>query len=218
MVPSLSRASALALVHDWTASDSLRKHMLAVEAAMRAYAPRFGGDVEAWGLAGLLHDFDYERFPNAAQAADAEHPAEGVRYLRSIGMEEEICDAILGHAHYTGVPRTTDMARALFACDELCGLLTACALVKPSKAIADVDVPGVRRKLKDKAFARGVNREDITSGADALGVSLDEHIAFVLEALRGIAPALGLAGVGLDAGPGAAASHASGSTPLAGGA
>ncbi|MCU0617664.1 MAG: HDIG domain-containing protein [Gemmatimonadaceae bacterium] len=218
MVPSLSRASALALVHDWTASDSLRKHMLAVEAAMRAYAPRFGGDVEAWGLAGLLHDFDYERFPNAAQAADAEHPAEGVRYLRSIGMEEEICDAILGHAHYTGVPRTTDMARALFACDELCGLLTACALVKPSKAIADVDVPGVRRKLKDKAFARGVNREDITSGADALGVSLDEHIAFVLEALRGIAPALGLAGVGLDAGPGAAASDAAASTPLAGGA
>jgi putative nucleotidyltransferase with HDIG domain len=218
LVPPLSRPAALALVHDWTASDSLRKHMLAVEAAMRAYAPRFGGDVEAWGLAGLLHDFDYERFPNAAQAADAEHPAEGVRYLRSLGLGEEICEAILGHAHYTGVPRTTDMARALFACDELCGLLTACALVKPSKAIADVDVAGVRRKLKDKAFARGVNREDITSGADALGVALDDHIAFVLEALRGVAPSLGLAGVGHADSPTGPVLDAAGSTPLAGGA
>lgn len=207
-MPPLTRAAALTLLSEWTTSDSLRKHMLAVEAAMRAYAPRFGGDVESWGLAGLLHDFDYERFPNAAQAPDAEHPAEGVRHLRALGVDAAICDAILGHAHYTGVPRTTAMARALFACDELCGLLMACALVKPTKAIADVEVSGVRKKLKDKAFARGVNRDDITEGAAALGVPLDEHIAFVLAALQGIAPALGLAGAG-DAGP-------LRSTPLAG--
>ncbi len=217
----MTRSSALALVHAWTASDSLRKHMLAVEAAMRAYAPRFGGDVEAWGLAGLLHDFDYERFPNDAQAADAEHPAEGVRHLRQLGVDESICEAILGHAHYTGVPRTTAMAKALFACDELCGLLTACALVKPTKAIADVEVRGVRKKLKDKAFARGVNRDDITQGAEALGIPLDEHIAFVLAALQGIAPTLGLAGeVAASAETGDAATAAGAgadpSTPLDG--
>jgi putative nucleotidyltransferase with HDIG domain len=197
-MPALARADALALVESWTASDSLRKHMLAVEAAMRAYAAHFGEDVETWGLAGLLHDFDYERFPNDARAADAEHPAEGVRHLRVLGVSDEICDAILGHADYTGVPRETRLARALFACDELCGLLTACALVKPTKAIADVDVAGVRRKLKDKAFARGVSREDIVQGADALGVPLDEHIAFVLGALRAVAPSLGLAGADAD--------------------
>jgi putative nucleotidyltransferase with HDIG domain len=202
-VSVLSRAEGFALMTAWTASESLRKHMLAVEAAMRACAPRFGGDVEAWGLAGLLHDFDYERFPNAEQAADAGHPAEGVRHLRALGVEDAICEAILGHAHYTGVPRTTAMARALFACDELCGLLTACALVKPSRAIADVDVAGVRRKLKDKAFARGVHRADITAGAEALGVPLDEHIAFVLAALVGVAPALGLAGESTPAAGGA---------------
>jgi putative nucleotidyltransferase with HDIG domain len=178
----------------WTASESLRKHMLAVEAAMRAYAIRFGEDPERWGVAGLLHDFDYERFPNAAQQADAEHPAEGVRLLREQGVAEDICDAILGHAAYTGVPRTTRMARALFACDELCGLLTACALVKPSRAIADVEVAGVKKKLKDKAFARGVSRDDIALGVEELAVPLDDHIAFVLEAMRGVAASLGLEG------------------------
>jgi putative nucleotidyltransferase with HDIG domain len=196
-------------MESWTASESLRKHMLSVEAAMRAYAAHFGEDEELWAITGLLHDFDYERFPNDAQAADAEHPAEGVRHLRTLGVSEAVCDAILGHAHYTGVPRTTRLAQALFACDELCGLLTACALVKPSKAIADVEVPGVRKKLKDKAFARGVNRDDIQTGAAALGVPLDEHIAFVLGALQAVAPTLGLDGR-LSAG--------SGSTPLAGGA
>jgi putative nucleotidyltransferase with HDIG domain len=208
-MPALSRRDALTLMESWTASDSLRKHMLSVEAAMRAYAEHFGEDVETWGLAGLLHDFDYERYPNAAQAADAEHPAEGVRHLRTLGVSDEICDAILGHAHYTGVPRTTRLAQALFACDELCGLLTACALVKPSKAITDVEVPGVRKKLKDKAFARGVNRDDIVDGAASLGVPLDEHIARVLGALCAAAPGLGLDGR-LSAGLG--------STPIAGGA
>jgi putative nucleotidyltransferase with HDIG domain len=193
-------------MESWTASASLRKHMLAVEAAMRAYAGHFGEDVETWGVTGLLHDFDYERFPNDAQAADAEHPAEGVRHLRTLGFASEICEAILGHAAYTGVPRETRLAKALFACDELCGLLTACALVKPSKALADVDVAGVRRKMKDKAFARGVNRADIVEGAEALGVPLDAHIAFVLGAMMAVAPALGLDGSVVA------------STPVAGGA
>jgi putative nucleotidyltransferase with HDIG domain len=190
-----TRAAALALVHEWTASESLRKHMLSVECAMRAYAARLGADVEAWGVAGLIHDFDYERYPNDAQAADAEHPTEGVRHLRQLGWPEEICDAVMGHAHYTGVPRVTLMAKALFAVDELTGLITACALVKPSKAVADVDVPGVRKKMKDKAFARGVNRDDIVQGAEALGVPLDEHIGVVLAAMQTDAAALGLAGV-----------------------
>lgn len=190
-----SRSSALALVHEWTQSESLRKHMLAVETAMRAYARRLGADEDAWGVAGLIHDFDYERFPNEAQAADAEHPAEGVRHLRSLGWPEDICEAVLGHAHYTGVARVTPMAKALFAVDELTGLITACALVKPSKAVADVDVSGVRKKMKDKAFARGVNRDDIVQGAEALGVQLDEHIGVVLSAMQANARALGLEGV-----------------------
>lgn len=190
-----SRDIALALVHEWTRSESLRKHMLAVETAMRAYARRLGADEEAWGVAGLIHDFDYERFPNDAQAADAEHPAEGVRHLRALGWPEEICEAVLGHAHYTGVARVTPMAKTLFAVDELTGLITACALVKPSKAVADVDVAGVRKKMKDKAFARGVNRDDIVQGAEALGVPLDEHIGVVLAAMQANAEALGLHGV-----------------------
>ncbi len=161
---------------------------------MRAYAVRFGEDVQRWGLAGLIHDFDYERFPNEAQAADAEHPAEGVRYLRSLGWPEDICDAVLGHASYTGVARQTRMAKALFASDELTGLITASALVKPTKVIADVDVTGLRKKMKDKGFARGVNREDIILGAEALGVPLDEHIRIVLDAMCDIAGPLGLAG------------------------
>jgi putative nucleotidyltransferase with HDIG domain len=190
-----TRAEAFALVCEWTQSESLRKHMLAVETAMRAYARRLGQDEEAWGTAGLIHDFDYERFPNDAQAPDAEHPAEGVRHLRGLGWPDEILEAILGHAHYTGVARTTPMAQALFAVDELTGLITACALVKPSRAVRDVDVAGVRKKMKDKAFARGVNRDDIVQGADAVGVPLDEHIGLVLAAMQENAATLGLAGV-----------------------
>jgi predicted hydrolase (HD superfamily) len=216
-MPLPSRADALALMESWTASESLRKHMLAVEAAMRAYAHRFGEDEERWGLAGLIHDFDYERFPNAAQAPDAEHPAEGVRFLRAQGWPDDVCEAVLGHAVYTGVPRVTRMAQALFASDELTGLITAAALVKPSRSLADVDVAGVRRKMKDKAFARGVNREDIVQGAEALGVPLDEHIGVVLEAMRAVAPSLGLAGTA-SAGASAGASPGTDSTPLPGGA
>ena len=170
--------------------------MLAVEAAMRAYAVRTGADVEKWGLTGLVHDFDYERFPNDAQAADAEHPAEGVRHLRSLGYPDDICEAILGHARYTHVPRLTPLARTLFAVDELCGLITATALVRPSKSVMDVDVRSVQKKFKDKAFARGVSRDDITDGASELGVPVEEHIGVVLGALQGVAPELGLAGSG----------------------
>ena len=189
-----SRADTLALMQSWTAGDSLRKHMLAVEAAMRFYAVKLGQHVESWGIAGLIHDFDYERYPNATLSADREHPAEGVRHLRVIGYSDEICDAVMGHAHHTGVPRTSLMAKALFASDELTGLITASTLVKPSKNIADVDVAGLRKKMKDKAFARGVNRDDVIRGAEALGVPLDEHIATVLEAMRGSADTLGLDG------------------------
>jgi len=189
-----SRSDALALVHEYTASESLRKHMLAVEAAMRAYARRFGEDEELWGLTGLVHDFDYERFPNADHLADAEHPAEGVRILRARGYPEPVLDAILGHATYTGVPRATPMARTLFAVDELTGLVTATALVKPTRSVHDVDAAGVRKRMKDRAFARGVSREDVLLGAEELGVPLDEHIAVVIDAMRGSAEALGLAG------------------------
>lgn len=200
---SPTRSEALALVHEWTHSESLRKHMLSVEAAMRAYALRFGEDVELWGVTGLIHDFDYERFPNNAQIADQEHPAEGVRQLRALGWPESVCEAVLGHGHYTGVPRISLMSKALFACDELTGLITAAALVKPSRAVSEVDVTGVRKKMKDKAFARGVNRDDVIQGADALGVALDEHIGVVLAAMQAAAPSLGLTGVAAD--PNAAA-------------
>jgi len=191
----LSRPEALELMQEYTASDSLRKHMLAVEGAMRAYAARFGEDVEQWGLAGLLHDFDYERWPNEAHAPDQEHPAEGVRTLRSRGVEEPVLHAILGHANYSGVPRDTLMAKALFAVDELTGLITATALVRPSRSLNDVDVRSVQKKMKDKAFARGCNREDIVEGAAALGVDLAEHIQFVLDAMRSRAEVLGLGGL-----------------------
>ncbi len=190
----MDRTQAYALVREWTRSESLIAHMLAVESAMRAYARHYGEDEARWGLCGLLHDFDYERFPNAAQAADAEHPAEGVRLLRGLGVDDEICTAILGHASYTGVARASLMARALFAVDELCGLVMATALVRPSKSLNDVEVASVKKKMKDKAFARGVDRSDITNGALALGVALDEHIAVVLGAMRSVGPSLGLAG------------------------
>ena len=190
-----SRESALALVHEYTASESLRKHMLAVETAMRAYARRLGEDVERWGLAGLIHDFDYERFPNAEHSATDEHPSEGVRRLRALGWPEDVLQAILGHAQYTGVPRETAMAKALFAVDELTGLVTATALVRPSRSVHEVDARAVRKKMKDKAFARGVSREDVILGATELGVDLDEHIQFVIDAMKADAEALGLAGV-----------------------
>jgi predicted hydrolase (HD superfamily) len=194
MTPLPSREDALALVHEFTASDSLRKHMLSVEAAMRAYAGRYGEDPDRWGLTGLVHDFDYERFPNPAQSPTADHPAHGVRILRERGYPEDICVAILGHATYSGVPRETPMARALFAVDELTGLITATALVRPSKSVLEVDARSVRKKMKDKAFARGVSREDVMQGAAELGVELDEHIQFVIVAMQGCAGALGLGG------------------------
>jgi len=193
MLPT--RDDALAIVHEYTASDSLRKHMLAVEAAMRAYAEKSGEDVERWGLAGLVHDFDYERFPNDAHSATEEHPAEGVRILRARGWPEDILEAILGHAQYSGVPRVTPMAKTLFAVDELTGLITATALVRPSKSVHEVEARSVRKKMKDKAFARGVSRDDVIQGAEAMGVDLDEHITFVIGAMQRSADALGLAGV-----------------------
>ena len=192
--PLPARDDALALLHEYTASDSLRKHMLAVEAAMRAYAAKWSEDAERWGLAGLMHDFDYEKWPNASHAADAEHPAEGVRLLRSRGYPEDVLQAILGHATYTGVQRDTRMAKALFAVDELTGLITAAALVRPSKSVLDLEAGSVKKKMKDKAFARGVSREDVTTGAEEIGVPLDDHITFVIGAMRGVAPSLGLAG------------------------
>jgi putative nucleotidyltransferase with HDIG domain len=189
-----TRDRALALMQEYTASEPLRKHMYGVEAAMRAMAVKYGGDPDEWGLVGLLHDFDYERFPNAAHSASDEHPSEGVRILAARGFPEPLQRAILSHANYTGVPRDTPMARALFAVDELCGFLVACALVRPSKSLADLEVSSVKKKLKDKAFARGVNRDDVTQGAAELGVPLDEHIQFVLEALRPVEGSLGLTG------------------------
>ena len=189
-----TRERALALTHEFTPSEALRKHMYAVEGAMRAMAVKHSGDPEEWGLVGLLHDFDYERFPNQARSATEEHPAEGVRILTAQGFPEHLGRAIMGHATYSGIPRDTPVARALFAVDELCGFLVACALVRPSKSLVDVEVPSVRKKLRDKAFARGVNREDVELGVQELGVSLDEHIAFVLEALRPVERTLGLGG------------------------
>ena len=192
MLPT--REETLALVYEYTASDSLRKHMLAVEAAMRAYAAKFGEDPDRWGLTGLVHDFDYERFPNPAHSPSEEHPAEGVRILRARGWPEDVLEAILGHGNYTGVPRVSQLAKTLYAVDELTGLITATALVRPSRSVHEVDARSVRKKMKDKAFARGVNREEVVAGAADLGVDLDEHIEFVIGAMRGSAEALGLAG------------------------
>ena len=189
-----SRDEALAIMHEYTASDSLRKHMLSVEAAMRAYAEKFGEDPDHWGITGLVHDFDYERFPNEAHSPTEEHPAEGVRILRARGFPEDILEAILGHARYSGVARESKMAKTLFAVDELTGLITATALERPTKNLMEVEARSVRKKMKDKSFARGVSREDVTEGAADLGVDLDEHISFVIAAMQRIAPELGLAG------------------------
>jgi predicted hydrolase (HD superfamily) len=182
-------------MHEYTASDSLRKHMYAVEAAMRSYAGHFGEDADRWGITGLMHDFDYERWPNAAHSPTDEHPAAGVRVLRERAYPEDMLEAILGHASYSGVPRVTRMAKTLFAVDELTGLITATALVRPSKSVHEVDARSVRKKMKDKAFARGVNRDDVVNGAADLGVDLDWHIQFVTDAMKARAESLGLAGI-----------------------
>ena len=183
----MTREEAYALLTEYTKKENLIKHALAVEAAMRAYARKFGEDEEAWGIVGLLHDFDYEMYPSLE-----DHPFKGAEILREKGYPEEWIEAILGHAEHTGVPRKTNMAKALFAVDELCGFITAVALVRPDKKLDSVKVKSVKKKLKDKAFARQVSREDIRKGAEELGVDLDEHIAFVLEAMKSVSDKLGL--------------------------
>jgi putative nucleotidyltransferase with HDIG domain len=183
------REQAWGLLTEFTQSESLRKHALAVEACMRAYAARLSGDQELWGVVGLLHDFDYEKYPSLD-----DHPYKGNEILKERGYSEEIRRAIMSHAEYSGVTRDTPMEKALFACDELAGFITAVALVKPGKSLAEVDAKSVRKKMKDKAFARSVKREDIVNGANELGVDLEEHIAFCIEALKGIADRLGLDG------------------------
>jgi len=190
----LDRDAAWNLLCEYTQSESLRKHALAVEACVRAYARQSGADETLWGVTALLHDFDYERWPNAGRRADAEHPFAGSKILRELGYPEEMIHAILGHADYCGVARTSPLDKTLFACDELAGFLTACALIKPSKSIHEVEAASVKKKLKDKAFARGVSREDVYKGAEELGVPLDEHIAFCIAAMRASASELGLAG------------------------
>lgn len=184
-----NREEAWKLLCEYTQSENLRKHALAVEACVRAYARKFSGDEALWSVTALLHDFDYEKFPNAP-----DHPLEGSKILRARGYPEELIQAILSHADYMNVPRETPLQKALFACDELAGFITAVTLVRPSKSLADVAVKSVKKKFKDKAFARTVKREDIYGGASALEVDLEEHIAFCLEAMRGIADQLGLAG------------------------
>lgn len=188
-----TRADALALMESWTGSESLRKHMLAVEAAVAAYAVQRGADVEAWSVAALLHDFDYERHPNPDRD-EGGHPWVGVRELRRLGYPEEILDAILGHADYTGVQRASELARVLYACDEITGLITAAVLVRPDKDIAGLTLSSLKKKFKDKAFARGVGREDVQRGAEELGVELWEHVQTVLEAMQARADVLGLEG------------------------
>jgi putative nucleotidyltransferase with HDIG domain len=182
-----TRDQALALLHEWVANVNLRKHCYAVETAMRAYAGKYGEDAERWGLTGLIHDFDWERHPDATR-----HPVEGVKILESKGWPDDICRAILGHATYTGVPRDTLMAKALFACDELTGFLVACALVTPSRSLDEVQVASVKKKLKRVDFARNVNRDDILTGTAELGVPLDDHIEFVIAAMKGARGDLGL--------------------------
>lgn len=192
----MDRSEAWDLLCEYTKSESLRKHALAVEACLRAYARKFGEDEEKWSVVGLIHDFDYEMYPNAPG-----HPLKGSEILKERGVPEEIRRAILGHADYTGVPRDTLLAKVLYACDELAGFITACALVRPDR-IRSLEAKSVKKRMKDKAFARSVNREDITRGAEELGVPLDEHIAFSIEAMKAIADQLGL--LPPDAPPGAA--------------
>jgi putative nucleotidyltransferase with HDIG domain len=182
-----TREQALALLHEWVQNPNLRKHCYAVEAAMRHHARLRGGDEERWALAGLIHDFDWERHPDAER-----HPAQGVEVLRAAGWPDDVCRAVLGHARHTGVERDSDMARVLYAVDELSGFLVACALIMPNKSLAEVEVASVRKKMKRADFARNVSREDIVAGAAELGVDLDQHIAATLEALRAAHAELGL--------------------------
>jgi len=182
----MDRASAWELLCEYTKNENLRKHALAVEACMKAYARKFGEDEDKWGVVGLVHDFDYEVYPNAP-----EHPLKGNEILKAKGYPDDVRRAILGHADYTGIPRDTLMAKVLFACDELAGFITACAYVRPDR-IATLEAKSVRKRMKDRAFARAVSREDIIKGAEELGVPLDEHITFCIEAMRGAADQLGL--------------------------
>ncbi len=185
----MTRESAWELLTEFTQSESLRKHALAVEACVRAYARKFGEDENKWGIVGLIHDFDYEKYPSAE-----EHPFKGNEILAERGWPEDVRRAIMSHAEYSGVKRESQLEKTLFACDELAGFITATALVKPNKSLAEVEAKGVRKKMKDKAFARSVNRDDIINGAAELGVDLEEHIAFCIEAMKGIAKELGLEG------------------------
>jgi putative nucleotidyltransferase with HDIG domain len=185
----IDRNQAWSLLCEYTQSESLRKHMLAVEACMRAFARKFGEDENKWGITGLLHDFDYEKYPTPA-----EHPFVGNKILEERGYPEDVRRAIMSHADYSGVKRESKMEKTLYACDEVSGFITASALVKPNKSLAEVEAKSVRKKMKDKAFARSVNRDDIINGAADLGVDLEEHIAFCIEAMKGIAGELGLAG------------------------
>ena len=189
MLTSMNRQAAWDLLCEYTKGEGLRKHGLAVEAVMRHFARKHGADEESWAVVGLLHDFDYEQHPT-----EAEHPFVGAAILRERGYPEEIVRAVLGHANYSGVPRDTLMARVLYAVDELTGFITAVTLVRPNKRLDEVEPASVRKKMKDKAFARSVNRDDIVRGAEELGVDLDAHIAEVIAALRPVAAALGLAG------------------------
>lgn len=183
----MTRAEALDLLHEYTQSDSLRKHGYAVEASMRAYARKLGEDEDHWGVVGLLHDFDYERWPDPP-----DHTREGAQILRRKGLDEVSVEAILSHAEWNEIPRDTPLKQALFAVDELSGFITAVAYVRPNRSLAEVDVRAVRKKMKDKAFARAVRREDITGGAELLGVDLDDHIGTCLKALQEIHGELGL--------------------------
>lgn len=185
----MNRADAWCLLTEFTQSESLRKHALAVEACMRAYARKFVADEEQWGIVGLIHDFDYEKYPSAE-----EHPYKGNEILKERGYPDDVRRAIMSHADYTGVTRESQMEKALFACDELAGFITATALVKPNKSLAEVDAKSVRKRMKDKAFARSVSREDIVNGAAGLGVDLDEHITFCIDAMKSVAGELGLEG------------------------
>jgi predicted hydrolase (HD superfamily) len=183
----MDRAAAWAILTEFTKSDSLRKHARAVEASMRAYAVRFGEDLERWSIAGMLHDFDYEMHPHAPR-----HPMKGAEILVARGVSADVVYAVLAHADYSGMPRTSRLDHALYACDELSGFVHACALVRPGRVIAGLEPASVRKKLKDKAFARTVNRDDVYRGAEELGVDLDAHIAFVVQALTGVASEIGL--------------------------
>jgi putative nucleotidyltransferase with HDIG domain len=189
-----TRDDAWKLLCEYTQSESLRKHMLAVETCVRAYARKNGADEELWGITALLHDFDYERWPNPEHAADKEHPAEGAKILRELGYSDPLVRAIVSHADYSGVVRESPLEHTLFACDELAGFITACTYVRPSKSILDLEVDSVKKRMKDKAFARGVSRDDVRKGAEELGIPLDEHIVFCIQAMRENADALGLRG------------------------